>query len=133
MPLKDITKSPKNHISVARLFCRHSASVSGWAPALAKQIAEPRVVVTSNFDVHVQAETYPAAVLSKLVPLCETVSEGASIILKLNKQKVAAARAADPKLDAAGLLQTLSGGELPANVARELSVLVRARREIRVV
>ena len=77
--------------------------------------------MTPNFDVHVQAETYPAGVLSKLAPLCEMVSEGTSIVLKLNKQKVAAARAANPKLDAAGLLQTLSGGELPANVARELS------------
>ena len=101
--------------------------------ALQGRISEPRVIVTPNFDVHVQAETYPAGVLSELAPLCEMVSEGTSIVLKLNKQKVAAARAADPKLDAAGLLQALSGGELPANVARELSVLVGARREIRVV
>ena len=89
--------------------------------SLERQISEPRVIVTPSFDVHVQAETYPAGVLSELVPLCEMVSEGTSIVLKLNKQKVAAARAADPKLDAADLLQTLSGGELPANVARELS------------
>jgi hypothetical protein len=84
------------------------------------RISEPQVIVTPSFDVHVQAETYPAGVLSELVPLCEMVSEDTSIVLKLNKQKVAAARAADPKLDAADLLQALSGGELPANVAREL-------------
>jgi hypothetical protein len=90
-------------------------------PALEKRILEPRVIVTPSFDVHVQAETYPAGVLSKLVPLCELVAEDTSLVLKLNKQKVAGARAADPKLDAANLLQTLSGGEVPANVARELS------------
>ena len=89
--------------------------------ALEGQISEPRVIVTPSFDVHVHAETYPAGVLSELVPLCEMVSEDTSIVLKLNKQKVAAARAADPELDAADLLQTLSGGELPANVTRELS------------
>jgi hypothetical protein len=90
-------------------------------PALEKKISEPRVIVTPSFDVHVQAETYPAGVLSKLSPLCELVSEGTSTVLKLNKQKVAAARAANPKLDAANLLQVLAGSELPANVARELA------------
>ena len=94
---------------------------NGCGRALERRIAEPRVIVTPSFDVHVHAETYPAGVLSELVPLCEMVSEDTSIVLKLNKQKVAAARAADPELDAADLLQALSGSELPANVARELS------------
>jgi hypothetical protein len=89
--------------------------------ALEGRIAEPRVTVTPNFDVHVIAETYPAGVLAQLAPLCEVVSEGTSIVLKLTKQKVAAARADSPDLDAAGLLQGLCGGELPANVAHELS------------
>src|SRR5262249_52856544 len=39
--------------------------------ALEGRIAEPRVTVTSNFDVHVVAETYPAAALARLAPLCE--------------------------------------------------------------
>jgi len=89
--------------------------------ALEGKIAEPRVVVTPSFEVHVQAEIYPAGALSELVPLCEVVSEGASIVLKLNKQKVAAARAADPELDAVAVLEAFTGGALPANVARELS------------
>src|SRR5262245_56089716 len=88
--------------------------------ALEGRIAEPRVTVTPNFDVHVIAEAYPAGVLARLAPLCEMVSEGTSIVLKLTKQKVAAARAVSPDLDAAGLLRALCGGELPANVAREL-------------
>lgn len=89
--------------------------------ALDGKIPEPRVIVTPNFDVHVQADFYPAGVLARLAPLCESVSEGTSFVLKLTKQRVAAARAADPKLDAAALLQTLSAAALPANVARELS------------
>ncbi len=89
--------------------------------ALEGRIAEPRVIVTPNFDVHVIAETYPAGILAQLAPLCEMVSEGTAIVLKLTKQKVAAARAASPDLDAAGLLRALCGGELPANVAHELS------------
>ncbi len=90
--------------------------------ALEGSIAEPRVRVTPNFDVHVIAEVYPGGVLAQLAPLCERVSEGTSIVLKLTKQKVAAARADDPGLDAAGLLRSLCGGELPANIAHELAV-----------
>jgi hypothetical protein len=89
--------------------------------ALEGRIAEPRVTVTPNFDVHVIAETYPAGVLAQLMPLCDLVSQGTSFVLKLTKQKVAAARADSPDLDAAGLLRELCGGELPANVVHELS------------
>ncbi len=89
--------------------------------ALAGRIDEPRVTVSPNFDVHVIAETYPAGVLAQLLPLCELVSEGTSIVLKLTKQKVAAARAASPDLDATGVLRALVGGELPANIVHELS------------
>lgn len=90
--------------------------------ALEGSISEPRVTVTPNFDVHVIAETYPAGVLAQLAPLCEMVSQGSSIVLKLTKQKIAAARAGSPDLDAAGLLRALGSGDLPANVDHELSV-----------
>ena len=77
--------------------------------------------MSPNFDVHVIAEAYPAGVLAQLAPLCEMVSQGTSIILKLTKQKVAAARAVSHDLDATGVLRALVGGELPANIVHELS------------
>ena len=77
--------------------------------------------MTPNFDVHVIAETYPAGVLAQLAPICEMVSQGTSVVLRLTKQKVAAARADSPDLDAARLLRGLCGGELPANVGHELA------------
>ncbi|MCU0980976.1 MAG: hypothetical protein MUF25_17635 [Pirellulaceae bacterium] len=89
--------------------------------ALDGTIQEPRVTVTPSFDLYVQAESYPAGVLAELGPLCELVSDDTSIVLKLNKQKVAAARAANPKLDVVALLRQRAGAELPANVVRELS------------
>jgi hypothetical protein len=49
------------------------------------------------------------------------VSKGTSIVLKLTKQKVAAARADSPDLDPARLLRSLSGVALPANIAHELA------------
>ncbi len=89
--------------------------------ALREQIALPRVTVTPSFDVYIQPETYPARALAQLAPLCEMVKEATSFELKITKQKVAAARAADPRLDVVALLQQLSGNELPSNVLRELS------------
>jgi hypothetical protein len=89
--------------------------------ALREQIAEPRVTVTPSFEVYIQGETYPVKTLAYLSPLCEMVKEDTSFVLKMTKQKVAAARAADPQLDVVALLQRLSGTDLPANVLRELS------------
>jgi hypothetical protein len=89
--------------------------------ALQGEVPEPQVKVTPNFDVYVQGETYPAGVLPVLTPLCETVSEGTSTVLKMTKPKVAAARAADPQLDVVALLRRLCQTELPSNVVRELS------------
>lgn len=89
--------------------------------ALDGTIQEPRVTVTPSFDLYIQAESYPAGVLAELRPLCELVSDDTSIVLKLNKQKVAAARASNPKLDVVALLRQRAGCELPANVVRELS------------
>ena len=89
--------------------------------ALRGEIAEPQVTVTPSFDVYVQAETYPVNVLGQLAPLCDLVSEDTSFVLKMTKQKVAAARAADPKLDVVARLRRLSATELPANVVRELA------------
>ena len=113
-------EAPKAHLSLAGLFAGLPRQRS-VAPRPRGRIAEPRVTVSPNFDVHVIAEAYPAGVLAQLAPLCEMVSQGTSIVLKLTKQKVAAARAVSPDLDATGVLRALVGGELPANIVHELS------------
>jgi hypothetical protein len=119
----DVAYAPKPPRTVfPSLGCLKAFRVSDrLRRALEGRIAEPRVTVTPNFDVHVIAETYPAGILAQLAPLCEMVSHGTSTVLKLTKQKVAAARAVSPDLDAAGLLRALGGGELPANIVHELS------------
>jgi hypothetical protein len=114
-------QKPPRHLYPS-LGCLKAFRVSeGLRRALQGRIAEPRVIVNPNFEVHVIAETYPAGILFQLAPLCEMVSEGPSIVLKLTKQKVAAARAVSPDLDAAALLRALAEGELPANIVHELS------------
>jgi hypothetical protein len=89
--------------------------------ALDGTLAEPTLRVTPNFDVYVQSELYPARLIRDLTPLCELVSEDTTTVFRLDKRKVAAACAADPKLDVTRLLESLSTDPLPANMRRELS------------
>ena len=89
--------------------------------ALKGKIAEPTLRVTPSFDLYVQSELYSARLVSELAPICDLISEDTATVLRLNRQKVAAACAADSKLDVTRLLESLSTEPLPANVRRELS------------
>jgi len=89
--------------------------------ALKGKIAEPTLRVTPSFDVYLQSELYPARVMRELATICDLVSEDTATVFRLDRQKVAAACAADSKLDVTHLLESLSTEPLPANVRRELS------------
>ena len=96
-----------------RLQPRFLQVMQGTVPA-------PKVTVQPNFEIHVESDFYPAQVLVALRPLATVVAENTVIILKLDKQKVAAQLAQDEGLDVMGLLKRLSGRDLPQNVAIEL-------------
>jgi len=89
--------------------------------ALDGMIAEPTLRVTPSFDVYVQSELYPARLMRELPQFCDLVSEDTTSVFRLDRQKVAAAYAADPKLNVTAFLESLSTEPLPANVQRELS------------
>lgn len=88
--------------------------------ALKGELLEPKVTVTRDFEVHIQSNIYPASSLNQLLTFCEEVQQDVSIILKLTKQKVAAAYAANDQLDIVGVLQSLAHHPLPDNVTSEL-------------
>lgn len=88
--------------------------------SLRGQIAEPTVTVQPNLEIYVQAEVYPARVLAQLAPLADVLTSDMATILKLRREKVAAAVAQDERLNVIRLLEQLSGRELPQNVVREL-------------
>ncbi len=83
-------------------------------------LAQPTVRVTPSFEVYVQSELHPAFVLTQLARLSELVSEDTATVFRLKKQQVAAACAADSKLDPIRLLESLATTPLPENVRREL-------------
>lgn len=89
--------------------------------ALDGKIAEPVLRVTPSFDVYVQSEVYPARLMRDLAPICELVSEDTTTVFRLDRRKVAAACAADSKLDVVSLLESQANEPLPANVRRELA------------
>ncbi|MBN1428393.1 MAG: hypothetical protein JXB07_08410 [Anaerolineae bacterium] len=86
----------------------------------------PRVTVQPNFDVIVESELYPARLMQTLYALAEEVSapggstHAAVVTLQLKKERIAAELVRNPDLDVIGLLQELTGRELPPNVAIEL-------------
>jgi len=89
--------------------------------ALEGKIAEPTLRVTPSFELYVQSEFYPARWLRELAPVCDLVAEDTTTVFRLDQRKVAAACAANSKLDVIELLESLSTAPLPANVRRELS------------
>ncbi len=90
------------------------------------QIEPPRVTVQPNFDVVVESELYPARLMQTLNALAEIVSapvgsSHASVItFQLKKDRIAAEKVRNPGLDVVGLLQDLTGRDLPPNVIVEL-------------
>ena len=90
------------------------------------QDTAPKVTVQPNFDVIIESDFYPAALIAQISALGEQVSSphnghGAYVgIFLLTKTAVAAAHVQNPDLDVIGLLENLSEGELPSNVKIEL-------------
>ena len=83
-------------------------------------LAEPRVNVLPNYEVHIESPLYPSQVLAELQPLGDLVSEDTVIVLKLDKRKVAEQAALDDELDVVQLLTEVSERPLPQNIQVEL-------------
>ena len=88
--------------------------------AVRREVAEPKVTVLPNFEVHVESPFFPARTEVQLSPLGELVQRGIVTVFKLTKPKVAAALAAQADQNAIETLKALTGRELPPNVEHEL-------------
>lgn len=88
--------------------------------SLTGQIAEPTITVQPNLEIYIQSEVYPAHILAQLTPLADVTTNDAATILKLQREKVAAALTQNERLNVVQFLEKLSGRPLPQNVVREL-------------
>ena len=88
--------------------------------AVRREVAEPKVTVLPNFEVHVESLFFPARTEAQLRPLGELVQRGIVTVFKLTKPKVAEALAAQADRNAIETLKALTGRELPPNVEHEL-------------
>ncbi len=93
---------------------------SRLAQVLRDDVPAAKVTVQPNFEIYIESDLYPASLLARLTPLADVIKEDVITILRLRREKVAAERAKNERLDVIGLLQGMSGRELPQNVAREL-------------
>ena len=85
-----------------------------------QQIAEPKVTVLPNFEVHIDSMFYPAKELSILAPLGDIVTDDVHIVLRLKKQHVAKVVAEHADFDLLHTLSALSSKPIPANIRSEL-------------
>ena len=84
------------------------------------QIAEPRVMIQPNHEIHVESECYPASMVERLTAFSDLVSTDRMCIFKLNRQKAVQYMAGDESADLKKFLGDLGENALPANIATEL-------------
>jgi hypothetical protein len=80
----------------------------------------PKVAILPSFEIHVESPFYAAGLIHRLRPFATVFTEDKVSILKLEKQRVKAALAADDSLGLIPFLQHLTNRPLPQNVSIEL-------------
>jgi len=85
-----------------------------------RQIRKPKVTVLPNFEIHVDSDIYPVTVMTQLTPFADVIADDVAIVLKLNKNKVAAQIAEHEELNVISLLDELADKKLPQNILTHL-------------
>jgi len=81
---------------------------------------ESKVVVLPNFEIHLEADFYPASLLDRFAPFTDIITEDRVIVLKLNKKKAIQHLADSQSFDLSAFLKKLTQNPLPSNIAAEL-------------
>ncbi len=81
---------------------------------------ESKVAVLPNFEIHLEADFYPASLLNSLAPFTGIITDDRVIVLKLNKKKAIQHLADSPSFDLTAFLKKLTQNPLPSNIAVEL-------------
>ena len=85
-----------------------------------REIRKPKVTVLPNFEIHVDSDIYPVTVMAQLTPFADVIADDVAIVLKLNKNKVAAQIAEHEELNVIALLDELADKKLPSNILTHL-------------
>ena len=79
-----------------------------------------KVTVLPTFEIHVESPVYDAGLMNQLQRFATLITDDKVAILKLDKQLVKAALAADTSLEPVTFLQRLASQPLPQNIVMEL-------------
>ena len=89
--------------------------------AMSANIPQPRVIIQPNFEVYVESAFYPAYLISRLSLLADLVKDDPpTALFKLQKQKITSQAAENDGFDVITTLKTLTGSQIPQNVAVEM-------------
>ncbi|MFZ2070239.1 MAG: hypothetical protein WAV32_01275 [Halobacteriota archaeon] len=104
---------PMNQLKAFRLNER-------FLRVMKREIRKPRVTVLPTFEIHVDSDIYPVSVMTQLTRFADVLADDVAIVLKLNKNKVAAQLAEHEELNVVALLEELSEKTLPPNIEIDL-------------
>ena len=84
-------------------------------------IAEPKVTILPNHEIHIESGSYPVNMINRLSPFCRMMSEDKICIMKLDQKCIIDFMAENDGFDVQAFLDQISATPLPQNIVTELS------------
>ncbi len=84
-------------------------------------VPEPKVTILPNHEIHIESDTYPANMISRLSPFGQMISEDKICVMKLDWKRIMAFMVENDGFDLKKFLNRISATPLPENIVTELS------------
>jgi len=84
-------------------------------------IAEPKVTILPNHEIHIESASYPVNMIDRLNPFGQMMSEDKICVMKLDKKRIIDFMVENEGFDVKEFLDQISATPLPPNIVTELS------------
>ncbi|MCA1786948.1 MAG: hypothetical protein LC657_13325, partial [Desulfobacteraceae bacterium] len=84
-------------------------------------IAEPKVTILPNHEIHIESGSYPVNMINRLSPFGRMMSEDKICVMKLDQKCIIDFMAENDGFDVKAFLDQISATPLPQNIVTELS------------
>ncbi|MCF8092534.1 MAG: hypothetical protein K9K40_08735 [Desulfotignum sp.] len=84
-------------------------------------VAEPKVTILPNHEIHIESASYPANMIHRLSPFGQMMSEDKICVMKLDQKRIIDFMVENDEFDVKKFLASISAAPLPQNIGTELS------------
>ena len=84
-------------------------------------IAEPKVTILPNHEIHIESGAYPVNIIHRLSPFGRMISEDTICVMKLDQKRIIDFMAENDGFDVKAFFDHISATPLPRNIVTELS------------